>query len=345
MHKIAATLLPILMIMAPFAHAQETTTEAPLLSASALDETLPAEASPATDAAGAPESAGEPAPQDAVPPVDAPAAGGSAGDTQPADSEGPAPALEDVSAGAASSTPIQDTANTQDTVDADVLQGADNPEELATTTVAVDASATDATSSPVTLDASSTPEIITLDADGALDIVAEDVQPTDAAQDPEPQPETQPEQQPDNPPVPETALSVADLAPKPEYSFAMTGKRIEAKRIVRDRAGKEQVTDVTQAVTPEIDNATGSMQVSGSCSNTYFVVLLFKNQDDYVRDPKSYLIDKAFPCVGGAFSYRIADLPDSIQDGTYYLLIGEEGERGPWAALTDLTEVTISRNQ
>ncbi len=141
MHKIAATLLPILMIMAPFAHAQETTTEAPLLSASALGETLPAEASPATDAAGAPESAGEPAPQDAVPPVDAPAAGGSAGDTQPADSEGPAPALEDVSSGADSSTPIQDTANTQDTVDADVLQGADNPEELATTTVAVGAAA------------------------------------------------------------------------------------------------------------------------------------------------------------------------------------------------------------
>ncbi len=124
----------------------------------------------------------------------------------------------------------------------------------------------------------------------------------------------------------------------------MTGKHVAAKRTARDASGKQQTVELTQAVAPQIDNTTGSMQVSGSCSNTYFVILLFKGQDDYARDPKSYILDKAFPCVGGQFSYSISDLPDSLNDGTYYLLVGEEGDKGPWAPITALTEVTINRN-
>jgi hypothetical protein len=244
---------------------------------------------------------------------------------------------------AATSTPLQDTTNTQDTVEGSTLQGASNPEDLATTTVAIDATATstDATSTPIELQATSTPETIAVESSTTLDVVAADVQPSDAA---EPQQQDLPADMPPAPLAQEAAIPVADLAPKPEYTFAMTGKRIAAKRIIRDAAGKTQAEDIAQTITPAIDNATGIMQVSGSCSNTYYVILLFKNQDDYARDPKSYILDKAYPCASGNFSYQIADLPDSLEDGTYYLLVGEEGDKGPWAPITQLTEITINKN-
>lgn len=259
----------------------------------------------------------------------------------------PEPDLQpDIPVSGASTTPLQDTTNTQDTVDGATLQGASNPEDLATTTVAVDVvHSTDATSTPIELQATSTPETIAVEASTTLDVVAADVQPSDAAQDTvEPQQQDLPADTPPAPLPQEAAIPVADLAPKPEYTFAMTGKHIAAKRIVRDAAGRTQAVDIAQTITPEIDNATGIMQVSGSCSNTYYVILLFKNQDDYARDPKSYLLDKAYPCTSGTFSYQIADLPDSLQDGTYYLLVGEEGDKGPWAPITQLTEITINKN-
>lgn len=244
----------------------------------------------------------------------------------------------------ASTTPLQDTTNTQDTVDGNALQDASNPETLATTTVAVDATTTDATSTPVIVDATSTPEGIAVDATPALDVVAQDVQPSDAQPDVPPSDTPQPQDTPAPQPEPiEQAIPVIDLAPKPEYSFALTGKHVATKRIVRDSAG-EHAIDNTQQITPTVDNTTGTMRISGACSNTYYVVLVFKNQDDYARDPLSYIVNRAFPCVASSFSYDIDSLPSSLANGTYYLLVGEEGDRGPWAPITQLTEITINRN-
>lgn len=316
MKSILAFILILALSFAPSVYAQELTAGAPSTEVPASAEE-PVAVREETPVPAMPEvSASDPVPMTLV-------------------SEPGFPAGADTS----TSTPIQDTANTQDTVDAGLLQGASNPEDLATTTVTVDSK--EASSTPLTLEASSTPESLPLDESTTLDVVAEDVQPADA---------TEPELVAESAPAPEPEtlrpepISVADLAPKPEYSFSMTGKRVDAKRVVRDQSGKERLTDVAQTLSPEIDNTTGVMQVSGTCSNTYFVILLFKNQDDYLRDPKSYIVDKAFPCVNGSFTYRIADLPDALPGGTYYLLVGEEGERGPWAAITDLTEVTINRN-
>lgn len=329
MKKTSSLALMFLLSFAPLAYAQEAadtpaasndpTTSAPVTETTAAPDPTPAIQTP--DAADAPAASATPdVPVAAVP------------DT--ANTE------------AALSPQVQDTVNTQDTVDGAALQGASNPEDLATTTAAVDAkTSADATSTPIVLDATSTPEIVAVDASTTLDVVAADVQPSDAVpNDAEPPQQDTP---PDTLPSPQpqaVAIPVADLAPKPEYTFAMTGKRIAAKRIIRDAAGKTQAEDIAQTITPAIDNATGIMQVSGSCSNTYYVILLFKNQDDYARDPKSYILDKAYPCTGGNFSYQIADLPDTLSDGTYYLLAGEEGDKGPWAPITQLTEITINKN-
>lgn len=336
MRRILAIALSLMLSFGHVALAQEVAADAPVESSAA---SAPVDPAPSAEPAPVDVSADVSTDESAA---DAPVPDGNAIDAPADEPVDATPPLEEPSAEApvpdTSTTPLQDTANTQDTVEGDLLQGASNPEELATTTVAVDAQ--EASSTPLTIEATSTLESVPLDSSTTLDVVAEDVLPADAAPEPAPEPVPEPEA-----PLPEPAvIPLADLAPKPEFSFAMTGKRVEAKRVQRDRAGKEQVVDVAQTLTPQIDNATGVMQVSGSCSNTYYVILLFKNQDDYARDPKSYLIDKAFPCVGGTFSYSIDELPANLTDGTYYLLVGEEGEKGPWSAITDLTEVTIQRN-
>lgn len=342
MNRFAAVTLASFLSFAPLAYAQEAAAAPPAdaAPASAPADTAPADPAPA-NAPAVPVDTASAAPDMAPEPEV------SATDT-PADVVSDPALVSNATTTDTTSTPLQDTTNTQDTVDGTALQGAANPEDSATTTVAVDASTTEATSTPLAVDATSTPESIAVDASTTLDVVAQDVQPSDAAPDVPPADTQQQEAPLDQPPADKTSepvsIPAADLAPKPEYTFAMTGTHIAAKRTVRDAAGKQQTVDVAQTVTPRIDNATGVMQVSGSCSNTYYVILLFKNQDDYARDPKSYILDKAFPCENGSFTYAISDLPSSLADGTYYLLVGEEGDKGPWAPITGLTEVTINRN-
>jgi hypothetical protein len=137
-------------------------------------------------------------------------------------------------------------------------------------------------------------------------------------------------------PLPTIPMANVDMTPAPEFAFALTGNSMPTE--------KDDVP-VTTALTSVVDNAHGVMRVSGKCSATYYVVLLFRHPDDYKKDPRSYVVNRAYPCEGGSFSYVISDLPEGLADGIYYLLIGEQGERGPWAPITEQTEVTIKNNR
>lgn len=225
---------------------------------------------------------------------------------------------------------VQDTTNTQDTVLADVLQGTEDPAEFATTTIAIEPFAT--TTEDIIIPAEEQLEPTPIEEETVLDIVVEDV----VAEVPALEVVAEPV-------VTAPALSAEDLAPKPEYTFAMTGKRLATKRVVETSDGKERVEDVATSITPQIDNTTGTMRIAGSCDDAYFVVLLFRNQDDYARDPRSYILNKAFPCENKSFSYAIADLPDALSNGIYYLLVGEQGQTGAWKPITELTEITINK--
>lgn len=239
---------------------------------------------------------------------------------------------------------VQDTANTQPAVSGEVLENTSNP-ETATSTGVTSIPLTDiGTSTPQSQlvdSAQSTSSDVTMPLDegtSSLDIVAENVDTSLA-----------PDSAPTNPAVVQKALAVVpieDVTPKPEYTFALTGKHIPSKRHMKSPDG---ISDTQQTVTaplvPKLDNTTGTVQISGQCSDAYFVVLLFKNQDDYANDPRSYIVNRAYPCSGGSFSYSISDLPGTLPDGAYYLLVGQEGERGTWTPITSLTEITINRNQ
>lgn len=126
--------------------------------------------------------------------------------------------------------------------------------------------------------------------------------------------------------------------PEPDFEFELTGKQIATKKANLPRAfGTESDALV-------VDNENGVMNISGACSDVYYVILLFKNATDYEKDPGSYIINKAYLCIGGEYSYSLDKLPTSLKDGTYYLLVGQQGESGLWKPITDLTEVVINNN-
>lgn len=142
------------------------------------------------------------------------------------------------------------------------------------------------------------------------------------------------------------SIPIADLAPQPQYSFAITGTSIPATKMVQNSDGTvTQTTVSSETLSPAIDNTSGTVTVSGACSAAYFVVLLFKNATDYADDPSSYLVNKAYPCTQGTFTYSIAQLPYALPNGNYYLMVAQEGTTGTWTPLTTLSEITINRTQ
>lgn len=231
---------------------------------------------------------------------------------------------EDVQAPPQELAPIQETAEVQETVESDMLMQTVDP-TVATTTEA----------ETVTVEATSTVEEIPVEPESpqpieqsvpieettALEIVAS--VPAEA-----PRAET---------PAPDVHAIKPDL--DPEYVFAVSEKTLPTKKKGKD--GRD--ASVTNPVAAALDTD-GDVHVSGSCANTYFVVLLFKNQEDYANDPRSYILNKAYPCESGAYSYSIEDLPPTLENGTYYLLIGEQGDRGTWSPITSLREITIKRS-
>lgn len=131
------------------------------------------------------------------------------------------------------------------------------------------------------------------------------------------------------------ALTNAELNAliEPDFVMQISGKKIPTNRKLGD----------TESVTTSVDPVEGVLTVAGSCSDVYYVVLLYKNQTDYEQDPRSFIVNRAFPCVNGSYTYALADVPVNIQNGTYYLLIGEQGEKGSWRPVTELQEVSINR--
>lgn len=121
----------------------------------------------------------------------------------------------------------------------------------------------------------------------------------------------------------------------PRYRFEFTGEQIKTKRVTKVRGGDSGM--------PTIDAIEGITSISGSCSSTYYVIALYKYPADFEEKPESAVLNKSYLCIGGEYAYALNKLPTRLQPGTYYLLVGEQGESGPWKPMTDLNEVIISK--
>ncbi|HUC01589.1 MAG TPA: hypothetical protein VMA75_01660 [Candidatus Paceibacterota bacterium] len=86
-----------------------------------------------------------------------------------------------------------------------------------------------------------------------------------------------------------------------------------------------------------------SLRVAGTCSETYYTILLFMNVNDYKTNPAAALFNEAQPCVNGSFAQTIADsdLPPQLASGTYYLVVANQPAKGPWQPFPQIYPVTI----
>ncbi|OGN02249.1 MAG: hypothetical protein A2655_04610 [Candidatus Yanofskybacteria bacterium RIFCSPHIGHO2_01_FULL_43_42] len=84
-----------------------------------------------------------------------------------------------------------------------------------------------------------------------------------------------------------------------------------------------------------------SLEISGSCRLSYFVMLLYRDKDDYIKNPASAIYNAAFPC-DGKFSHVVSEFPSHIDSGDYYILIAEQGN-GSWRPISDIYKIEVNR--
>lgn len=148
--------------------------------------------------------------------------------------------------------------------------------------------------------------------------------------------------------VPLAVLAIAEVSAELAAqgdAFALTGRQIPTKQQLRTSDGRvidEIINDDMPGLGEETD---GTMTLSGVCGDAYYVVLLYKEADEYERDPNSYILKRVYEC-NGAYSYSLGELPDSLPNENYYLLVGDQGthhERGIWLPITPLIGISINR--
>lgn len=81
-----------------------------------------------------------------------------------------------------------------------------------------------------------------------------------------------------------------------------------------------------------------ALTISGLCRDEYYVILLYKNRDDYAKNPSSAVYNSAFEC-DGKINHRLET--ENLISGNYYLLIGEQGNTGTWIPVSDLIKISL----
>lgn len=144
--------------------------------------------------------------------------------------------------------------------------------------------------------------------------------------------------------VPAPIDAVAKIAREAvtDTGFSLTGRTATMKQRLYSSDGRIIDEKDIHDAPLFANNPDGSSSVAGVCRDAYFVVLLYKERTAYESDPDSYILNRAFPCTG-AYHYTLDALPRSLPDGTYQLLIGEQGEVGDWVPISALTELRIHR--
>ena len=142
----------------------------------------------------------------------------------------------------------------------------------------------------------------------------------------------------------QTPIPITALKPQQAYTFALSGETIPTTQSTHNSDGTvTQSAASSQSLTPVINNDTGTVTLAGSCSLKFFVILLYRNASDYTESPSSYIINRAYPCIGGQFIYSISQLPHNLPSGGYYVMVGQEGGTGSWTPITGLTPITITK--
>jgi hypothetical protein len=164
----------------------------------------------------------------------------------------------------------------------------------------------------------------------------------------------------DNPnPTPNTPAVSAAAPPPPappaipqhQYEFALQGAQsIKVGRLPWD---PEIATSSNAMATTTSKNASAptvslpgadTIEISGPCTSAYYTILIFANPNDYKDDPSSALYNEANVCTNGSFTQTLSDtdFPPQLSSGTYYLVIANQGTKGPWVPDPEIFPITLS---
>lgn len=129
--------------------------------------------------------------------------------------------------------------------------------------------------------------------------------------------------------------------------FTVTGSALATDRVLpwQDDATQKAQRELSSSLlapTTKLQNDGQSLVVSGACGKARFVVLTYRQADDYRTRPESYASNYGGDCENGTFSYDLSNLPVSTPDGDRYLLVGAQGESGSWVPASKLLPIRIS---
>lgn len=143
-------------------------------------------------------------------------------------------------------------------------------------------------------------------------------------------------------------MQVEEAEPEPEFTFEVKNNYIPTKekpdwqksdKEIKNKKLDNQITNIPNLSSSESE---GTLDISGNCSDPYFVILVYTKPEEYDKNPGSYIFNKAFECIDGEYAYSLKDLPEKLKDGTYYLLVAGQGNSGSWKPITALIPININ---
>ena len=74
-----------------------------------------------------------------------------------------------------------------------------------------------------------------------------------------------------------------------------------------------------------------SIKISGSCSDAYYAIVIFRGADDYKQKADSAVFNQAFACPDDKKFTRTLQLKDyNLLSGEYYFFVADQGKTGAW---------------
>ncbi len=117
---------------------------------------------------------------------------------------------------------------------------------------------------------------------------------------------------------------------------------IEKKLLFSAKGSATRIHADTAKGDVRVQGGNSSMTVSGNCTDAYFVIIVYKNQSDFMDKRNSFIVNQAHECPGKTFRFDLADLAQDIPTGTYYMLTASEGTTGSWTPISDIFPISIT---
>lgn len=129
--------------------------------------------------------------------------------------------------------------------------------------------------------------------------------------------------------------------------FAVEGGPIRTERLLERYSAEmksvaAQMEERLQIPDISISDDGLTIDISGTCAKKYFVVLTFREPEDYAVRPQTFASNFADLCQAGQFSYSMKMLPLDTPENLYYLMFADQDEGEEWVPSSYQVPIGIS---